>query len=104
MPLSPQNADYFEQHRLEASGKCKLKVAAETKRFLCFLCSGLQTTDPTHVCQCRQLERTRAADRVDVGVSDGTHTPFADSDKPPTAVLISNARQMLVASSWCRIT
>ena len=36
------------------------------------------------------------ADRVDAGVSDGTHTPFTDSDKPPTAVLISNARQMFV--------
>ena len=36
------------------------------------------------------------ADRVDVGVSDGTHTPFTDSDKPLTAVLISSARQINV--------
>ena len=35
-------------------------------------------------------------DRVDVGVSDGTHTPFTDTDKPPTAVLIPSARQMFV--------
>ena len=61
-----------------------------------FVSSGLQTNDPTHVCQCRQVERTRVADRVDVDVGDGTRTPFTDSDKPHTAVLISSARQVNV--------
>ena len=65
-------------------------------RSLCFLSSDSQTPDPTHVCQCQQVERTRVTDRVDVRVSDGTHTPFTDSGKPPTAVLISSARQMFV--------
>ena len=57
--------------------QCELKV---------FLSAGLQTADPTHVCQCGQVERTRMADKADVGVSDGTQTLslFADCDNPPT--------------------
>ena len=35
-----------------------------------FLCSSLQTPDPTHASECREEARTRMADRGDVGISD----------------------------------
>ena len=44
---------------------------------LLFLCSSLQTTDPTHASECREEARTRMADRGDVGISD-TRTQHTD--------------------------
>ena len=42
-----------------------------------FLCSDLQTSDPTHASECREEARTRMADRGDVGISD-TRTQHTD--------------------------
>ena len=50
------------------------KYEQRDKKNLLFLPSGLQTTDPTHVFQCREVERTRMAYRVDVGISARTQT------------------------------
>ena len=57
-----------------ASGKqCELKVAKKEKRGLVvstvrFYKYLIQLT----CCQCRQVERTRMADKADVGISDRT--------------------------------
>ena len=42
-----------------------------------FLCSSLQTSDPTHASECLEEARTRMADRGDVGISD-TRTQHTD--------------------------
>ena len=51
-----------------------------------FLCSSLQTSDPTHASECREEARTRMADKGDVGISDTRtqHTVFTDCHNPPT--------------------
>ena len=59
----------------------------------------LQVTEPTHVCQCRQVERTKMADRVDVGISGNTNTAFTDSVKQPTAVLVECSSLLLRRAS-----
>ena len=59
----------------------------------------LQVTEPTHVCQCRQVERTKMADRVDGGISGNTNTAFTDSIKQPTAVLVECSSLLLRRAS-----
>ena len=83
---------------------CELKVAKKEKRGYLFLSSRLQTT---HVCQCGQVERTRMADKADVGICDGTQTMslFADCHNPPTvqSALRSAASRAALRSQSCHL-